>query len=561
MINHFRFVLLKGRRESRRISSTSEPEISDSDSPSPSTSRESEEFATNGEKLPEKSAREPPMIVISETDCVPQVSHSIDEEENSSNEVIAASKETVTGFAGGAEVNTTPLPTNPGQHDLLTLSMDSNLGKPSQMEVPSFLGLSQKSNLIGSPYDNIISTPVVAEAMYVTETLTAVERREVALKRPEVSDTAIQRNVSDPSHPKVPFTFTLSSSDSKATGTSSKETSAAPPNEERVAKRSEENVPHEVSEPEQVDFIAVSDNSAGCYQGSGPETESEATQTETFTTSANDITESSDDQEPIINNFISPDTHEAQVPVTGEGQSSSDVSYTQQYFEPEAPQSHHGKAIDSSQANAVRASAVLNLFDPPRKQISQSAECSQLYACGMLDTPVISARSQVHETISSMSLASASTESLHCESESMDINTGASNKSTILKCITENSFLEFLIIEGLDLDSRSKQGVVEVVMAQYSDKLNRVENTIPKLAAQITDTETTISQQKEMVKRLQKELEFVKGEIVKNESLLQRFIKEQQEMSEHRKGLKRKVARCEGIMKNVRDGAKKVRLQ
>lgn len=505
-------------------------------------------MTTNGEKLPEKSSREPPIIVISETDCVPQVSHSIDDEENSSNEVIAASKETVTGFAGGAEANTTPLPKNPGQHDLLTLSMDSNLGKPSQMEVPSLLGLSQKSNLFGSPYDNIISTPVVAEAMYVTETLTGGERCEVASKRPEVSDTAIQRNGSDPSDPKVPFTFTLSSSDSKATGTSSEDPSGSSPNEERVAYRSEENIPHEVSEPEQVDSIADSDNSAGSCQGSGPETESEATQTETC-----------DDQEPII---ISPDTHNAQVPVSGGGQSSSDVAYTQQYFEREAPQSHRGKAIDSSQANAVRASAVLNLFDPPRKQIPQSAECTQLYTCGMLDTPVMSARSQVHVTISSTSLASASTESIHCESESMDIITGASDKrSTILKCITDNSFLEFLITEGLDMDVRSKQGVVEVVMAQYSDKLNRVENTIPKLAAQIRDTETTIGQQREKVKRLQKELESVKGEIVKNESLLQRFINEQQELSEHRKALKRKVARCEGTMKNVRSGAKKVRLQ
>ena len=500
------------------------------------------------------------MIVISETDCVPQVSHSIDEEENSSNEVIAASKETVTGFAGGAEANTTPLPTNPGQHDLLTLSMDSNLGKPSQMEVPSFLGLSEKSNLIGSPYDNIISTPVVAQAMYVTETLTVGQRREVARNLPEVSDTAIQRNVSNPSDPKVPFTFTLSSSDSKATGTSSKDPSGAPPNEERIAKRSEENIPQEVSEPEQGDIIEVSDNSAGSCQGSGPETESEATQTETFTTSVNEITESSDDQEPIINNIISPDTHKAQVPVTGKGQSCSGVPFSQQYFEHEAPQSHRGKAIDSSQENAVRASAVVNLFDPQRKQNPQSAECTHLYT--MLDTRVISARSQVHETISSTSLASASTESIHCESESMDINTGASDKTgTILKCITDNSFLEFLIIEGLHLDTRSKQSVVEVVMSQYSDKLNRVENTIPKLGAQITDTETAIGQQREMVKRLQKELEFVKGEIVKNESLLQRFIKEQQELRENSKALKRKVARCEGIMKNVQDGAKKVRLQ
>ena len=391
------------------------------------------------------------------------------------------------------DVNTTPLPTNPGQHDLLTMSMDSNLGKSSQMEVPSFLSLSQKSNLIVSPFDSIISTPVVAGAMYVTETLTVNsdqhtssegERREVARKRSEASDTANQRNGSDPSDPKFPFTFTLSSSDSKATGASSKDPSGAP-NEERVAKSPEENTPDEIGEPEQVES-----------------------------------------------------------------------------FEHEAPQSHRGKAIDSLQAKSVGGSAELDLFVPPRKQIAQSAGCTQLYTCGMLDTPVIRERSPAHEIISLTSLASPSTETIQFESESIDVDTGASDqRSTILKCITDNSFLEFLITEGLDLDARSKQGVVEVVMAQYSNKLNRVENTIPKLAAQIRDTEATIGQQTERVKQLQEELESVKGEIVKNESLLRGLINEQREISEHRKALKRKVARCEGTMKNVLGGAKKVRLQ
>jgi len=422
---------------------------------------------------------------------VPQVSHSIDEEGNSSDELIAASKESVSGLADHVDVNTTPLPTNPGQHDLLTMSMESNLGKPSQMEVPSFLSLSQKSNLIVSPFDSIISTPVVAEAMYVTETLTANsdqhtsseggERREVARKLPEVSHTADQRNGSDPSDPKVPFTFTLSSSDSKAAGTSSKDTSGAP-NEEREAKSPEENTTDEVGEPEQVE----------------------------------------------------PSEHEAL-------------------------QSHRGKAVDSPQAKSVRGSAELNLFDPLRKQIAQSAECTQLYTCGMLDTPVVSERSQ---TISLTSLASSSTETIQFESESLDVDTGLSGKrSTILKFITDNSFLEFLVTEGLDLDTRSKQGVVEVVMSQYSNKLNRVENTIPKLAAQIRDTEAAIGQQTERVKQLQEELESVKGEIVKNESLLRDLVNEQREISEQRKALKRKVARCEGTMKNVLGGAKKVRLQ
>ena len=482
---------------------------------------------------------------------MPQVSHSIDEEENSSNEVIAASKETVTSFAGSVEANMAPLPTNPGQHDLLTLSMDSNLGKPSQMEVPSFLSLSQKSDLIVSPFDNVISAPVVVEAMYVTETLTVNSDQQTSSERSErreVSDTTNQSSGCDPSDPKVPLTFTLSSNDSKAC---SKDPSGAPPNEERMAKGSEGNIPDEVGEPDQVDSMAASDNNGGSCQGGIPETESEAPQAEAFTNSVNDTTESCDVRVPL-DNSVFPDAHKTPVLAPGRGYS-DDVASTQQFFEHEEPQCHREKAIDSSPT----------LLDPLRKQIPQSAEYIQMYTCGMLDTPVISSRSQAHETISSTSLASASTEAIPPESfESMDVNTEASDeRNTILKCITGNSFLEFLITEGIDLDARSKRGIVKVVMAQYNNKLNRVENTIPKLTAQIKDTETTIGQQTEKIKQLQEEMEFVKGEIVKNESLLHGFIHEQQEMGKYRKALKRKVARCEGTMKNLVGGAKKVRLE
>lgn len=49
-----------------------------------------------------------------------------------------------------------------------------------------------------------------------------------------------------------------------------------------------------------------------------------------------------------------------------------------------------------------------------------------------------------------------SIESFYCEFEFMDINIGVLNKSIILKCIMENFFLEFFIIEGFDLDLCSK---------------------------------------------------------------------------------------------------------
>lgn len=483
---------------------------------------------------------------------MPQVSHSIDEEDNSSNEVIAASKETVTaGYAGRVEANTAPLSTNPGQHDLLTVSFDSNLGKPSQMEVPSFLSLSQKS----TPFDSLISAPIDAEVMYVTETETVTsserstsgtgEKLDGAFKRLEVSETSKQGTGDDLSDPIAPFTITLSSSDSKVTGGSSKTPSAGapPPGEERNS------VSRETREQEHADSNNNDDSCQGAI-ASSERSEAQATQAETFTASANDTAESCN----------------AQVPLDGDDRSDNVACNQQQ------SQASPSKTVDSSRAKAVCGSIVRDLFDPLRKQIPASAEYTQLYTCGMLDTPMLSSRYQqkvahdgasAHETTSLTSLASASTETFHSEPlESMDASQAASDeRSTILKCITDNSFLEFLITEGLELDARSKQGVVDVVLTQYSNKLNRVESTIPKLAAQIRDTETTIGQQKDKVKHLQDELEFVKGEIVKNENLLHGFINEQQGLSKQRKALKRKVARCEGTMKHLLGNAKKPRLE
>lgn len=564
---YHRFISFEGQREGR-VSIAPESEVSDSESPTPSTSRESEEFATSTEPTPNQadtSTTEPPVIVISETDYVPQVTHSIDEEDNSSNEVIAASKET-TAFAGHV-VST--LPTNPGQHDLVTVSIDSNLGKPCQMEVPSFLSLSQKS----TPFDSLISAPVSAEVMYVSETVTAQvttterntseigEKLGGAFKRLEVSNTQ-----NHPPDPKAPFTLTLPSSDPKAPGASS--SSEVPQREERIAMSSADGASVDASEQEHavIDSTPDYDNCGDLcqVQSTGAEA-SHRTETQATQTGAIETTESCDVQVPL-SNLASLDAHNTQVPATS-GDRPDDSAFDQQVL-----QTNRGKTVDSFRAKAACGTLVRDLFDPLRKQIPTSSEYTQIYTCGMLDTPVLSSQYQpkvahggasAHETTSLTSLASASTESIHSETfESLDVSSGSSEeRSTILKCITDNSFLEFLITEGLELDSRSKQGVVDVVLTQYTSKLNRVETIIPKLTAQIRDTETTIGQQKEEVKQLQNELEFVKGEIVKNENLLRGFVNEQQAMSKQRKALKRKVARCEDTMKHLLGNAKKARLE
>lgn len=65
-------------------------------------------------------------------------------------------------------------------------------------------------------------------------------------------------------------------------------------------------------------------------------------------------------------------------------------------------------------------------------------------------------------------------------------------KSIILKCIIDNFFLEFFIIEGFELDVCSKKGVVEVVIVQYNNKFDKVESIIFKLVVQLREIELNI---------------------------------------------------------------------
>ena len=248
-----------------------------------------------------------------------------------------------------------------------------------------------------------------------------------------------------------------------------------------------------------------------------------------------------------------------------------DVASKQQPSVSKVLETSRGKqAANSSQAKVTGESKARDLPNRPRKQIPESSEYTEEYTYGIMNTPVLSPRRNIdhtsvrtHHTISATSLTSASTESVHFQSfEPLDADDEASDeKSTILKCITDNSFLEFLITEGLELDACSKKGVVEVVIAQYNNKLDKVESTIPKLAAQLRETESNITQQKEKVKQLQEEIEFVKGEIVKNENLFQDFTTEQQGLSKQRKALKRKVAHCERTMTKLLGKAKKPRVE
>lgn len=499
---------------------------------------------------------------------MPQVPHSIEAEENSSSEVIANSEETTDGFAE-QEQDTVPL-ANPGTHDLLTVSIDCTLGKTSQIEVPSFLNLSHKSNVVSvSPFDRLISTPVNAEVMYVTETTTASkynnsaekgEQDDATRKHIEKLDTADKHTAKDQSDPTAPFSTTSSFDCDSGSPSNSQQGSMSgePPSEERMAINSEESKSRKTDKEGQTVAENIADASLKI---------------------SGDVQENSFENEASEDNVV--ETRGAHVPIGDavdldeptsrkDGQEPSNQKTSLEV--PQANQTQRGNSGDyPTQEMAVCGTIPSDLFYPPLNQSTQTGEYTQQYAAYyMIDTPspapqnhsnVSYDKTQAQESKSLTSLASASTESIHSDSlESLDVSQGGSDdRSTILKCITDNSFLEFLITEGLELDSSSKKDVVNVVMTQYSNKLNDIESTIPKLAAQIRQTETTIDQQTEKVAQLQKELEYVKSEIVKNKNALEGFTSEKQELSKRRKALKRKVTRCEQTMKQLSGNSKKSR--
>lgn len=547
--------------DSSILVSSDDSETSESDSPSPSTSGESKEIST----LTGTTAhQEIPLIVISDTD-MPQVPHSIEAEENSSSEVIANSEETTDGFAE-QEQDTVPL-ANPGTHDLLTVSIDCTLGKTSQIEVPSFLNLSHKSNVVSvSPFDRLISTPVNAEVMYVTETTAASkynnsaekgQQDDATRKHIEKLDTADKDTAKDQSDPTAPFSTTSSFDCDSGSPSNSQQGSMSgqPPSEERMAINSEESKSRKTDKEGQTVAENIADASLKI---------------------SGDVQENSFENEASEDNVV--ETRGAHVPI-GDAVDLDEPTSRKDGQEPsnqetslQANQTQRGNSGDyPTQEMAVCGTIPSDLFYPPLNQSTQTGEYTQQYAAYyMIDTPspapqnhsnVSYDKTQAQESKSLTSLASASTESIHSDSlESLDVSQGGSDdRSTILKCITDNSFLEFLITEGLELDSSSKKDVVNVVMTQYSNKFNDIESTIPKLAAQIRQTETTIDQQTEKVAQLQKELEYVKSEIVQNKNALEGFTSEKQELSKRRKALKRKVTRCEQTMKQLSGNSKKSR--
>ncbi|KAL9962916.1 hypothetical protein ACROYT_G032070 [Oculina patagonica] len=131
-----------------------------------------------------------------------------------------------------------------------------------------------------------------------------------------------------------------------------------------------------------------------------------------------------------------------------------------------------------------------------------------------------------------------------------EVNT--SSPSKVKTCSdADNSFLEFVNTELVALDVVAKQNIVGVVLKQYLDKLDQVEERLPRLGQLMSEEEMALSQKKE-------ELALLKKEIVAKERSLEELKQNKELLCEEKKKLKRKVAHCEATQQQLEGNFKKV---
>ena len=124
----------------------------------------------------------------------------------------------------------------------------------------------------------------------------------------------------------------------------------------------------------------------------------------------------------------------------------------------------------------------------------------------------------------------------------------------------DNSFLEFVTTEGLGLHAQAKKNIVGVVLAEYSNKLSKVEGRLPKLGQLMKEEEMALRQKKEREIALEEELALLKKDILTKQSCLEELRQQSDMLLEEKKTLKRKVSHCEEIQEQLEnDCFKKVR--
>ena len=125
---------------------------------------------------------------------------------------------------------------------------------------------------------------------------------------------------------------------------------------------------------------------------------------------------------------------------------------------------------------------------------------------------------------------------------------------------SDNSFLEFVLTEGISLDTLSKRDIVSVVLAKHKEKLCELEESLPQMEQTLIQSETSIVQKTARLNSLQKEVDLLKKEIAEKNKSRNELRRKIELVNEEKNVLKRRVEHCEETQNLLTSPSKKARL-
>lgn len=125
---------------------------------------------------------------------------------------------------------------------------------------------------------------------------------------------------------------------------------------------------------------------------------------------------------------------------------------------------------------------------------------------------------------------------------------------------SDNSFLEFVLTEGISLDTLGKRDIVSVVLTKHKEKLRELEESLPQMEQTLIQSETSIVQKTARLNSLQKEVDSLKKEIAEKNKSRNELRRKIELVNEEKNILKRRVEHCEETQNLLTSPSKKARL-
>ena len=143
----------------------------------------------------------------------------------------------------------------------------------------------------------------------------------------------------------------------------------------------------------------------------------------------------------------------------------------------------------------------------------------------------------------------------------VEMNQSNSDNHPAKLSYADNTFMEFVVTEGLGLEPEAKKNIVGVVMAQYSKKLSQIEGRIPKLEKVMKEEEMALHEKKEKLNDLEEKVAFLKKDVLAKEKCLAELREQNEVLCKEENMLKRKVSHCQELQNQLENGVdvKKVR--